>query len=291
MHSWRATLKHLRIPFSYHLLPIFLFAMMIDPAGIDMFNLGLLFVILHLFIYPASNGYNSYFDKDEQSIGGIKNPPKVDINLYRTSLVLDAVGLALAWIISWQIMLLVLVYGLISKAYSHPWIRLKRMPIIGWFMVSIFQGYFIFCTTYLAIHTIAPTDMFVFGVQLPALLSTLMLFGSYPMTQIYQHEEDGRRGDYTISRKLGILGTFHFTAIVFTLATAGYIFFFVSFMELWIAILYLILLGPVLVFFGWWYWRVRKHTHLANYDNTMRLNTISSSCLNIFFILVFLITS
>jgi hypothetical protein len=33
-----------------------------------------IFIILHLLVYPASNGYNSYMDRDETPIGGLKNP-------------------------------------------------------------------------------------------------------------------------------------------------------------------------------------------------------------------------
>jgi 1,4-dihydroxy-2-naphthoate octaprenyltransferase len=41
-----------------------------------------------------------------------------------------------------------------------------------------------------------------------AILSALFFAGSYPLTQIYQHEEDARRGDLTLSRVLGVAGTF-----------------------------------------------------------------------------------
>ena len=41
-----------------------------------------------------------------------------------------------------------------------------------------------------------------------AFLCTLMLLGSYPMTQVFQHEEDAKRGDLTLSRILGIKGLF-----------------------------------------------------------------------------------
>lgn len=81
--SWfdKNTVKHLRIPFSYHLMPVFLFALS-QALDVDLLNACIAFLILHLLIYPSSNGYNSYQDKDETSIGGLKNPPKVSINLF-----------------------------------------------------------------------------------------------------------------------------------------------------------------------------------------------------------------
>jgi 1,4-dihydroxy-2-naphthoate octaprenyltransferase len=67
------SIKLLRIPFSFFLMPVFLFAL--SQAQAD--KLGtqpIVFVVLHLFIYPASNAYNSYMDQDEGPIRGIAKP-------------------------------------------------------------------------------------------------------------------------------------------------------------------------------------------------------------------------
>ena len=105
---------HLRIPFSLFLLPVYLFALSIcnNPY---FGNVLLVFIIMHLFLYPASNGYNSYFDKDEGSIGALKNPPEVSKQLYVTSLVLDLLSILLSFIISWKFALMIFVYGMVSK--------------------------------------------------------------------------------------------------------------------------------------------------------------------------------
>src|SRR5258706_534545 len=92
-----STLLHLRIPFSYFLLPVYLFALGISPNFTES-RLLWSFVIIHLLLYPASNGYNSYFDKDEKSIGGLKNPPPVNKSLYYTSLLFDAAAMVLAFL-------------------------------------------------------------------------------------------------------------------------------------------------------------------------------------------------
>ncbi|MFT5570628.1 MAG: hypothetical protein ACI9RP_002685, partial [Cyclobacteriaceae bacterium] len=49
------------------------------------------------------------------------------------------------------------------------------------------------------------------------------------------------------------------------------------------AILFLVVLTPVLLFFGWWYLRVRKDLAEANFTNTMLLNWVSATVLNAFF--------
>src|SRR3954471_3392589 len=52
------------------------------------------------------------------------------------------------------------------------------------------------------------------------LIATLLIGAYYPLTQIYQHEEDSARGDVTISILLGIKGTFIFSASMFGIAFA-----------------------------------------------------------------------
>ena len=122
---------HLRIPFSYFLLPVFLFSLAVSP-NISSGPVLWTFIIIHFFLYPASNGFNSYFDKDEKSIGGLKHPPPVNKGLYYLSLLFDAIAIVLGVIIiNIPFAILLFIYGLVSKAYSHPQIRLKKLPITG----------------------------------------------------------------------------------------------------------------------------------------------------------------
>src|ERR1044071_8834611 len=107
----KSTLLHLRIPFSFFLMPVFLFALCISP-NVTVESLLWSFVIIHLLLYPASNGYNSYFDKDEKSIGGLKNPPPVNKGLYFLALLFDALAIGLGWLmISFTFAIMLLVYG------------------------------------------------------------------------------------------------------------------------------------------------------------------------------------
>ncbi|MEP5612665.1 MAG: UbiA family prenyltransferase [Cyclobacteriaceae bacterium] len=278
----KSTFLHLRIPFSFFLLPVFLFASAVANE-VNWFNFCLVFIILHLLIYPASNGYNSYFDKDEKSIGGLENPPPVSKELYWVSLGFDLLGLALGLLISLDFTIMVFIYGLVSKAYSHPWVRLKKLPIIGWAAAGIFQGYFTYLLCFIALKDISMLQALNWENQFPGILSSALLLGSYPMTQVYQHEEDGKRGDFTLSRLLGIKGTFHFTALMFSIAMGGFGYFFGSY-SLNTAIVFFLFMGPVLVYFLFWYVRVLKDRSEANFKSTMRLNLISAVCLNMFFL-------
>lgn len=263
-------------------MPVFMLAVAVSEH-IYQQNLILSFIILHLLVYPASNGYNSYFDKDEGSIGGLKHPPKVSKELYIVSLIMDGVGLLLSLLISVEFMLMVFVYGIISKAYSHPIVRLKKLPIIGWLAAGIFQGYFTFLLSYIAINDTSISQSLNWNIQIPGILSTLLLLGSYPMTQIYQHEEDVKRGDITISQKLGILGTFHFTALAFAISSSGFFYYFKNQFSFNSGIIFGCAMLPVLAFFSMWYLRTRRDLNEADFTSTMRLNFISSLMLNSYF--------
>lgn len=287
LSSW----LHLRIPFSWFLLPVFLFSVAISP-NLNPDRLLWVFIIIHFFLYPASNGYNSYFDKDEKSIGGLKNPPPVNKGLYYLALLFDAIAIVLGFLkISALFAGMLLIYGLISKAYSHPSIRLKKYPIGGWLVTGLFQGCFTFLMCYAGLNDFDLETILKPHVITPALLTTIMLLGNYPMTQVYQHEEDARRGDRTLSLRLGIRGTFYFTALVFGLAVAGFFFYFNHYYKISYAWQFLMALSPTLLFFSYWFLQVRRNESAANYSHTMWLNLISSTSLNIFFVWFFLDSS
>ena len=254
----------------------------------DWSNALLVFFILHFLLYPASNAYNSYFDRDESSIGGLRKPPPVSKELYWTSLILDLVAVLLGLIIGWQFSLMLVIYGLISKAYSHPNIRIKRHPWLSWLVAGFFQGFFTFVMTIIGVTKVSIFQGLELHLVLAAMLSSVMLWGSYPMTQIYQHKEDLERGDLTLSQKLGTIGTFHFTAGMFLLATIGFFLYFRSYFNISQGFIFLGSMVPVILYFGYWYTLVRRDLDKADFDHTMRMNFISSLCLNACFTAIFL---
>lgn len=283
----RSTWLHLRIPFSFFLLPVFLFALALSP-NINESRLLIVFISLHFFLYPASNGYNSYFDKDEESIGGLRNPPKVTKGLYYTALLFDLIALVLGAMISWTFAGMLLVYGLVSKAYSHPLIRLKKYAWLSWLVAGFFQGFFTFQMAYAGLNDFSFSLLWRPAVIIPAFLTSMILWGSYPMTQVYQHGEDARRGDITLSIRLGVLGTFHFTALLFTIGVCMFAWYFTTYHRSEYAWQFLAALAPVLLFFSYWYLAVRRDRENADFSRTMALNFLSALCLNGFFIYFFL---
>lgn len=287
----RSSWLHLRVHFSFFLLPIFLFSLSVAP-NFNGARLFWVFFITHFLLYPASNAYNSYFDKDEKSIGGLKNPPPVKKGLYYLALLFDLAAVSLAYIkINTTFALMVLVYGLVSKAYSHPSIRLKKYPWTSWVITGIFQGVFTFVMCYVGVNDFILENAWKKNVLIPGLLTSTMLWANYPLTQVYQHEEDMKRGDHTLSAALGIVGTFYFAASVFTIAITGFLFYFKFVFNEKFAWTFVVALLPVLIYFFYWFILIMKDDNKADYQHTMRLNFISAACLNAFFVYLFLDTS
>jgi len=248
--------------------------------------------ILHFLLYPASNAYNSYFDKDKKSIGLIKYPPPVKLELYWVALLMDGAAIAIGLVkFNALFALMLLLYGLASKAYSHPLVRLKRYPYISWFIAGFFQGFFTFLMSYVAINDYGVENLIHVRVWFPALLSIMVLWASYPITQVYQHDEDSARGDRTLSIVLGITGTFWFALVFFLAASAGFVAYFYTFQQPYFAFVFLAALAPMVIYFLIWFYQVSKDAHKADYGRTMWMNFVSSLCLALFFVWMFLETS
>jgi len=283
----KSSLKHLRIPFSFFLMPVFFFALALTP-NLNELRLLFVFLALHLFLYPSSNGYNSLFDKDEESIGGLKNPPKVTKDLYALSLVFFFIAIAIGLLINWSFASMILVYGLVSMAYSHPSIRIKKYPLLSWFIAGIFQGFYTFAMVYAGVSNLDWAVMLKPHILIPGLLTTAMLWGNYPLTQVYQHREDARRGDKTLSLVLGVKGTFSFASIVFLITGAGFAWYFMDRNQLSILWIYLAAMAPIgLYFLIWFGFIIQNPEKYANYNWAMGMNTISAITLNAFFIYYF----
>ena len=282
--AWRNALILMRIPFSIYLMPVFWFALSNVNQEINLWKAVAIFIIIHVFLYPASNGYNSYFDKDEESIGGLEKPPSVGQELYYLVLLFDATAIIGAYFISPLFATMVFIYTLVSKAYSFDKIRLKRFPILSTAVVTVFQGAFTYGMILIGLSlTIDSTQMIY------AAISTFLTAGSYPLTQIYQHKEDSDRGDKTLSLKLGIKGTFIFSSIMFLAGFSGILTaYFLA--EKWMDTAVLIIsTAPIGFYFVRWMVLSWKDDDHVNFRNTMNMNAISSIALSVAFIVMLVV--
>jgi 1,4-dihydroxy-2-naphthoate octaprenyltransferase len=282
--DWKESIRNslilLRIPFSFFLSPLFFFSLLCLPDA-DLGKGFQVFFILHLLVYPASNGYNSFMDRDTESIGGLENPPPPDKLLFYISLFLDATALLWAFSLGHAFCLMLLGYILASRAYSWRGIRLKKYPVIGFLTVFLFQGGW----TVLMIQAGLCPELPFFYLPWQALLIASCLIGAlYPLTQVYQHEQDKKDGVQTLSMLLGIRGSFMFTGLLFLVAN-GLLFqllFSLEMPDLFLRFMACNL--PVLAFFLGWASKVWKDSSKANYHFAMRMNLLSSVFMNISFL-------
>jgi 1,4-dihydroxy-2-naphthoate octaprenyltransferase len=282
MSNYRNALTLMRIPFSIYLMPIFWFALS-TMEEYEAWRAVAVFAVLHLLVYPASNGYNSYHDRDEGSIGGLKHPPKVTRQLLHLVLLFDVLAVVVGILLSPLFGVLVAVYLLVSKAYSYPGIRLKKYPILSTVVVTFFQGAFTYIMVQIGIGIALAQALQTPNVWF-ALVSTLFLCGSYPLTQIYQHDEDSQRGDRTLSLLLGVKGTYLFAAISLSVGTVLLLFLYFVTQQLRNVFIFLVCTAPILYFFIGWVLKAQTDLGVVNYENTMKMNKISSLCISAAFI-------
>ncbi len=280
----RSTLIHLRFPFSFFLAPIAMFGLSESGGSLDPLRASLIFVVLHGLLYPASNGFNSFYDRDEGSIGGIERPPPVTRGLLVWSLILDLAAVALAALVSVRFAVVVCTFGMLSKAYSWPPIRLKRRPIFSWLGIGLVQGGLVFLAAAsdggAAGHAPAPAALLSGAVAV-----SLFYLAGYPLTQIYQHAEDRRRGDRTISMVCGVRGTFGLSGFLFSAAAVAFgLHYAVVRGEPWRAAAFVACQVPLVVYFLNWARLAWMNPAAADFRHAMGMNLLSAFVMNGFFV-------
>jgi 4-hydroxybenzoate polyprenyltransferase len=142
---------------------------------------------------------NSVYDKDEGDIGYLNAPPRPPAHLLAFSLVLLAGGQLLALALPRGFQLAYAICFAMSVLYSVPPFRFKAVAGVDW-VINMWG--FGTLTPYAAwAATGHPLDL---GHGL-VLLGFCPLFAAlYPLTQVYQFEEDRRRGDRTLALILGL---------------------------------------------------------------------------------------
>jgi 1,4-dihydroxy-2-naphthoate octaprenyltransferase len=260
-------------------MPVYWFALSITNH-IDSQRAILVFILLHVFLYPSSNGYNSYNDRDTESIGGVAKPMQPTKQLYYITLALDVLGFVFSFLISPVFAGCFFFFIICSRLYSWRGLRLKKYPILGYLLVISNQGSLMF---FAIAHGVSSS----LTVEVPFLLilaAGLLIGGFYPITQIYQHIQDRKDGVKTISILLGKRGTFIFCGILYLLA---FVCLFLHFEQVdmlhnfWIIQLFFI---PVVVYFMRWMLLVWRNPEKADFQNTMRMVWLASTCTNLAFL-------
>lgn len=160
---------------------------------------------------------NSAFDRDEGDVAYLRKPPPPPPGLALFGIALMGGALFAALTLPRPFLLASALCAALSVLYSVPPVRLKAVAGFDWLINMAGFG---FLTPYAGW---ALTGRGVGGPGLLVLISFAFLFGAlYPLTQLYQLEEDTRRGDRTLAVWLGISRSLGASLAMAMLAFAGF---------------------------------------------------------------------
>jgi 1,4-dihydroxy-2-naphthoate octaprenyltransferase len=191
-------LLHLRLHWQVMLAPLFVWGFLLSagaraPDLIITPQFWLVFLIYHVMFYGGATALNSYYDQDEGPVGGLWEPPRVTRDLLVFAVALQVVGLVLLSFVSRSLFVLALIMGAVGNAYSHPATRLKAYPWTSLLAVSIFQGMGGTAAGWLFAQPEWQT-LFSLKAMMGLLAASLIITGFYPLTQLYQREQDRKQG-------------------------------------------------------------------------------------------------
>ena len=208
----RRFVRHLRLQFQFILAPIFLLGYELTDAPPTLPFL-FLFLLIHVGLYGGATAYNSYYDRDKGPIGGMKQPLAVDAAELYGGLFLQV--LALLGLLWWGVNMFLggLAMVVMGILYSHPHWRWKARPMLSLFPVTLGQGLIPF---FMGVEA-APDLYYVLSYReifVTAAAAALIITGLYPLTQVYQIEEDAQRGDRTFAVQFGFQTVFHLSRVL-----------------------------------------------------------------------------
>lgn len=168
------------------------------------------FINVHVLLYGGATAFNSYWDKDTGPIGGLKSPPKMTLWMHHMSLLLMMAGAAWAFFTSFLYGCVYTVSMLFFWLYSTPHARWKGHPHLSLVAIGISTG-----LNSVLLGVLAAGGELSITVLLSSAGAMFILLSLYPVSQIYQTEEDSRRGDHTFAIRYKIGGVKNFFLVTF----------------------------------------------------------------------------
>jgi 4-hydroxybenzoate polyprenyltransferase len=168
-------------------------------TGADVAALAPGLLLWVLFLNGGTLALNSAFDRDEGDIGYLDHPPPAPRYLAQWGFGLMLAGQVIALLLPRGFAIAYAVCFAMSLLYSVPPVRLKAVAGADWLINMIGFG----TLTPYAGWALARTPLTHAGAS--ALAGFAPLFAAlYPLTQLYQLDEDRARGDRTLALALGV---------------------------------------------------------------------------------------
>lgn len=179
-------------------------------ADWNMFSLQYLNV--HLLLFGGATAYNSFWDKDKGSIGGLRNPPAMSGWMHPASLALQFAGLMLALFAGIVFTGVYFTAMLMFWLYSSPPAKWKARPWLSMAAIAVSTGVCSFLLGFIALG--GTPDVFL---MIPAAGCSLILLSLYPVSQIFQMDEDRERNYRTFAIVYGLKGITAFFTVSYVL--------------------------------------------------------------------------
>ena len=211
-------------------------------------------VIWVVFLNGGTLAINSVFDRDEGDIGYLNAPPPLPRYLLHFSVALLVAGQLLALQLPAGFQIAYAICFILSVLYSVPPFRFKAVAGVDW-VINMWG--FGTLTPYAA--WAATGRPLALGHALVLLAFCPLFAALYPLTQLYQFDEDRRRGDRTLALILGMrsslivavlstllaFGLFAWAVALLSIGSKGFVLLLP--LALWLAVLV-----PWLVAYGGW---------------------------------------
>lgn len=169
------------------------------------------FLNVHLLLFGGATAFNSFWDKDNGPIGGVKNPPKMHRWMRHASFGLQLIGLIIAVESGWLFAFVYALSMLFFWLYSTPHFRWKADPRRSLVAIGISTG----TNTVLLGCLAAGGKLSNIPVWFATFGCSLMILSLYPVSQLFQTDEDYARGDETFAVKYGTDGVISFFKATF----------------------------------------------------------------------------
>lgn len=275
---------HLRIHYMFFILSGGYLMAALFVQDINWVQFGFQFLNVHVLLFGGATAYNSFWDKDEGPIGGLKSPPPMTDWMWTASLVIQFIGLAWAFFIGLKYSVIYASSMLLFWLYSTPLARWKGDPLLSLVAIGVSTGTNSFLLGLLA----AGQSELGFANGAVALGVAFILLSLYPASQIFQIEEDERRGDTTFAMKFGLRNVRIFFVVMYisgVLLISGFMYP----QDQWLAIVFFMLSSFAFVGISWMLFRLTGR--VEEYFKVMKIKFFASFSFVLFILSALLIKS
>lgn len=161
------------------------------------------FLVVQILLFGGATAFNSFWDRDTGPVGGLRHPPPMQSWMRSAAIGLQVLGLLLAAPLGGVYLLLYVASMLLFWLYSSPLARWKGNPHLSLVAVGVSTGLNPCLMAYLAAGGSTPGSLLVLVAAAGA---SLLLLSMYPVSQVFQLEEDRGREDVTFAAAYGLGG-------------------------------------------------------------------------------------